>query len=285
MVSKKKLPFERVSAVFVGTAFLATLALVIGLIVQKGWLESKVRYYTLLASGDGVRVGSAIMMVGVQIGQVDAIEIDDQNQIRLKLSILKKFQNRIRENSELALARPFLVGDKVLNLSPGSSESPVLAEGKFLVARDSIGIMELLNGEKFAPYFKTMEGAAAEMRRLVELLLKNKTSDKLVQSLTGLPEMIHQVAVAAGDLSKFSHQLTDEERLGTLVANLTSLSEEFKKIVPGSSNRMVEALDETVIVLKAMQKSFLLRGSAREVREEEKARSERLPASEESPKN
>jgi hypothetical protein len=31
----------------------------------------------------------------------------------------------------------------------------------------------------------------------------------------------------------------------------------------------LEALDETVVTLKALQKSFLLRGSAAEVREEE----------------
>lgn len=281
MAAVKKIPFERVSALFVGTAFLGGFALFIGLMIQKGWFEPKITYYTHLDNGEGVRVGSPIQMVGVQVGSVQNLELDEQNRIRLSLSILQKFQNRIREDSHVLLSRPFLVGDKVLHLTPGTASHPVLSEGKTLRAEDSLGVMELLNGKKFTPYFQTMEKAAMEMRKLVDLLLKNNASEKLVQSLAGMPEMVQQVSAAAGDLSKLSHQLTDGERLGTLVANLSELSDEFKKVVPSSSHRMVEALDETVVVLKAMQKSFLLRSSAREVREEEeKARTDRLPASE-----
>jgi phospholipid/cholesterol/gamma-HCH transport system substrate-binding protein len=47
---------------------------------------------------------------------------------------------------------------------------------------------------------------------------------------------------------------------------------------PRTSRRAMEALDETVVTLKALQKSFILRGGAKEVREEEAAR-DRVPAS------
>ena len=46
--------------------------------------------------------------------------------------------------------------------------------------------------------------------------------------------------------------------------------------LPRAGRRIVEALDETVVVLKALQKSFILKSAAEEVREEE---SKRLPAS------
>ncbi|MBV2168701.1 MAG: multidrug ABC transporter substrate-binding protein, partial [Bdellovibrio sp.] len=48
--------------------------------------------------------------------------------------------------------------------------------------------------------------------------------------------------------------------------------------LPGASVRLVEALNETVVVLKAMQKSFFMRGSVREVKDEEA--SQRMPAQE-----
>ncbi len=47
--------------------------------------------------------------------------------------------------------------------------------------------------------------------------------------------------------------------------------------LPRTSKRAIEALDETVVTLKALQKSFLLRGSVQEVRTEEADR-ERKPA-------
>jgi phospholipid/cholesterol/gamma-HCH transport system substrate-binding protein len=42
--------------------------------------------------------------------------------------------------------------------------------------------------------------------------------------------------------------------------------------IPRASERALEALDQTVVTLKALQKSFLLRGSVEEVRTEEALR-------------
>jgi phospholipid/cholesterol/gamma-HCH transport system substrate-binding protein len=45
--------------------------------------------------------------------------------------------------------------------------------------------------------------------------------------------------------------------------------------LPGASVRLIEALNETVVTLKAMQKSFFMRSNVEEVRDEE---AKRLPA-------
>ena len=68
-------------------------------------------------------------------------------------------------------------------------------------------------------------------------------------------------------------------QLGQIVTNLNRLTGELNKLspavevlapeLPRTSRRAVEALDEMVVLLKAMQKSFLLRGSVREVKEDE----------------
>jgi phospholipid/cholesterol/gamma-HCH transport system substrate-binding protein len=52
--------------------------------------------------------------------------------------------------------------------------------------------------------------------------------------------------------------------------------------LPHASARALEALDETVVTLKALQKSFVLRGSVKEVREEE---AKREPAQENKQEN
>jgi phospholipid/cholesterol/gamma-HCH transport system substrate-binding protein len=50
--------------------------------------------------------------------------------------------------------------------------------------------------------------------------------------------------------------------------------------MPRVSRRAIEALDEMVITLKAMQKSFLLSGKVKDVKEEEVER-KRRPAADE----
>jgi len=70
--------------------------------------------------------------------------------------------------------------------------------------------------------------------------------------------------------------------LNQLVKNLALMTEEFKVVLPAlaeiapelphTTKRAVEALDQAVILMKAFQKSFLLRSNVAEVNEEEKKR-------------
>ena len=69
------------------------------------------------------------------------------------------------------------------------------------------------------------------------------------------------------------------KQMGQLIASLSTLAKEFEKLAPAiqevapdlprTSRRAVEALDEAVVLLKAMQKSIFLRGNVEDVREEE----------------
>jgi phospholipid/cholesterol/gamma-HCH transport system substrate-binding protein len=67
--------------------------------------------------------------------------------------------------------------------------------------------------------------------------------------------------------------------LGKIARNMAILTDELQRTLPAmqkiapeiprASERAIEALDETVVTLKALQKTFLLRSNALEVREEE----------------
>ena len=82
---------------------------------------------------------------------------------------------------------------------------------------------------------------------------------------------------------EFAEQVPDLGRqMGQIVTNLNVLTTEFRKLTPAineiapdlprTAKRAVEALDETVVLLKAMQKSWILRGNVKEVKEQEKIR-------------
>jgi phospholipid/cholesterol/gamma-HCH transport system substrate-binding protein len=290
-MAKDSKRYEKVSSVFVGGALFVTLAFLVVVAMTKGWFEAKTEYVTVLDSGEGVRPGSTVRMVGIHIGTVTSMELDNQNHIRTHLRILRKFQDRIRADSHIVLERPFLVGDKVLHITPGSADAKVLTEGAEIASQDSPGVMDLLAGKQWGPYFQTLEQAASEMRKLVDLLMKEKGTEKLVSSLSGLPSLIKGLTVAAGEVSTVSRQMSEGDRLSHLVGNLSVLSEEFKKVMPAlatiapelpkSSQRMVQALDEAVVTMKAMQRSYFLRSQTREIREEEAQLKEeqRIPAS------
>ena len=291
-MAKDSKKYEKFSSVFVGGALFTTIAFGVVVAVTKGWFEPKIYYTTVLESGEGVRPGSVVRMVGIHIGTVVSMELDADNHIRTRLKLLRKFRDRIREDSRIVLERPFLVGDKVLHITPGGAQSKPLSEDAEIPSQESPGVMDLLAGKQWGPYFHTLESAAKEMSKLVDLLMKEKGTEKLVSSLSGLPSLIKGLTVAAGEVSTVSKQMSQGERMTHLVGNLAELSEEFKKVIPAlatiapelprSSQRMVQALDEAVITMKAMQRSYFLRSQTREIREEEARQKEdrRLPASE-----
>jgi phospholipid/cholesterol/gamma-HCH transport system substrate-binding protein len=108
-----------------------------------------------------------------------------------------------------------------------------------------------------------------------------------------LVHVVDNLVTMTDEMNKIMPQLlVDSPELGRNLAHIAKntaiLTDELQKTLPmiqeigpelpRASRRAMEALDETVVTLKALQKSFLLRGSVKDVREEETNR-DRQPAS------
>ena len=114
--------------------------------------------------------------------------------------------------------------------------------------------------------------------------------DEMLPAMRDFRGLSHQVITLTQDLNvmmpemkEFSKQLPALGTSGTkTMEQLVHVTEELNKILPivaavapqlpEASLKSVEALKEAVIVLKAMQKSFLLRGSVKDVHEEEEVK-------------
>lgn len=279
---------ERRVALFVGSTVILSIVFVVIWSITRGSWKSMVTFRSVLSTAEGVRTGTGVEMSGVRIGKISRLEFTDNAEVIAEISIFNEYAKHIRQDSRVRLLRPFVVGDKILVVTPGTAEAGVLAAGSVLPADEVVGLAELLNGSKLIPYMKTLEDVAAELRQLAELMVKKKGSESIVRVLQALPPLVERVAKVSEAFAKNAPQFSDD--FGRMVGNLASMTDEFKKVLPSvaaiapelpkSSKRVVEALDEAVVVLKAMQKTFLLRSSVREVRQEEAAREdERAPAS------
>jgi phospholipid/cholesterol/gamma-HCH transport system substrate-binding protein len=153
-------------------------------------------------------------------------------------------------------------------------------------------IMDLLSGKKMGSMMASFDKLADSMKIAGEAFADPKRTHALVQMIdrlnplvTNLNTMSVEVVKLANVANKsvipsFSKEVPDlGKQLGQLVNNTSGLMTEFQKLTPAISviapelprttKRAVEALDETVIVLKALQRSFLLRGNVEDIRKEE----------------
>ncbi len=311
--------FERVAGLFVATAIAGVFASMVGVAIRRGWFEPKVDLETTFKSADGIHAGTVVQMAGLRAGAVESVALKSNNEILVRFRVSQKFHQKIREGSVVRVMRPFIIGEKVLDVSVGSDAGAAVAENSTLPSEESADIMDLLNGRKIGPHLETLSEMMEnlkfvaeafldpersknivkifdEMRPLVQnmssmarettnLLRKGNRNDQMAKAIGNLAELSNELARVVPEFTRNSPEFVAD--LAKIAKNTAVLTEEMQKFVPlmsrmapelpKASGRALEALDETVVTLKALQKSFLLRGNVDEVREEEARREPATP--------
>ncbi len=330
--------FERVAGLFVITAIMGCFAAGVVVAVKKGWFERKVEFKTKFESAAGLTPGTQVQMAGLRVGSVDSVELISDNQVIVTFTIPFKHLNKIREDSVVHTIRPFLIGDKVLEITVGTETAKPVLPGAFVASEGSVDLMDIIGGRKLGTYLEGMGSLMTSLRTVLNAFSDTKRAEALVQVFDQLHPLLVNVNMMAKEMTSLSQQATRKKNLQKIVDNLVTvtnvldtampqltevvesnphlakdmagmvqdlskLTAEMTKVLPvftelapelpRVSRRAIEAMDEAVVILKAMQKSFLLKGSVQDVREEEAAlakkkeeekkkedQSERMPASE-----
>lgn len=303
--------YERVAGLFVITAILGGIVSMAGVAIKRGWFETKVVLETTLESADGIRIGTQVQMAGLRAGAVTHVELRSDKKIRVVFAISEKFHNRVREDSVVHAIRPFLIGEKVLDVTVGSESLPVVAQHAVLNSHPSTDLMDLISGRTLAPYLDTMVEMVENLRFIAEAILDPERSKAIVKIFDDLTPLVNNMNNMSSEVTGLIRQVNHKKKLSQVVDNLALLTEEMTKVLPvvskdapqlaqdlakiaknmailtdemqktlpalqqigpelpRASRRAIEALDETVVTLKALQRSFILSGKVEDVREEE----------------
>lgn len=111
---------------------------------------SRYELSTLVPSALGLRPGAPVTLAGQRIGQVKAIEfipvnrkVGDDN-LRIVIAVADGVQDQIRADSRAFLRTQGLLGDKFVDIEPGSSGARILQPGDTLPAGESIDIDQFI---------------------------------------------------------------------------------------------------------------------------------------------
>jgi phospholipid/cholesterol/gamma-HCH transport system substrate-binding protein len=105
---------------------------------------------TLVPSGLGLREGAPVTLAGQRIGQVSRIEFIPvrqkvgENNLRVTLAIAHQVQEQVRVDSRAFLRTQGLLGDKFVDISPGSPGARVLQAGDTIAAGRSVDLDEFV---------------------------------------------------------------------------------------------------------------------------------------------
>src|SRR5579884_3355659 len=123
----------------VGIFVIAGLALVMLAVFLIGttkqlW-EPKVDYQTAFEDVAGLKPGAPVRMGGVDIGQVTGVDHakdPKDTRIYVRLSIEKREAPHIHTDSVASVANKGLLGDRMIEISSGTPDAPLLQPGSVL---------------------------------------------------------------------------------------------------------------------------------------------------------
>jgi phospholipid/cholesterol/gamma-HCH transport system substrate-binding protein len=182
---------ERQMQLRIGVLVLTAILLFIGFVMSVGkrsaLFEQRYSLWTSFNSTEGLAEGAPVRLAGVTVGNVTRIafgrDLKDRR-IILTLSVEQRVQDRIREDSVVSIGTIGLVGDKVLDITVGSVDRPVLQSEARLASVDPIDYSSLLQrGGQILDHVSKISASLDEFLAGGEPAAGKRNLNEAVQSL------------------------------------------------------------------------------------------------------
>jgi phospholipid/cholesterol/gamma-HCH transport system substrate-binding protein len=172
--------------VLLAIGFLA--AMVLNLEEGMGLVAGKARFRALVNHTQGLKVGSPVRMNGVDIGNVHKVAIAPNSpQVEITFTVKTEVAPHIREDASVNIRALGLLGDKFLEIIPGTPGKPPMAPGNVLVGNAELDISSLAMSATVT--IEKVNAALEEMQRALVAVTKGQgTTGKLVND----PELYDQ---------------------------------------------------------------------------------------------
>lgn len=175
---------------------------------------------TFLANADGLHEGNSVTIAGQLAGVVKAMrflppDADTSRNIEVVLDIDRALEPQVREDSRAHLRTLGLLGDKVIDISPGTPGYPALAPGDTIPASETLDYKAVIAQAAgavgdltvFAHDLRTITAGLAHGQGTMGQLITNPTLyDRLSGTLTEMDRLLARMDNPNGT---FGHLLDD----------------------------------------------------------------------------
>lgn len=163
----------------------------------------KSKYYSLrIQDASGLIPGAKVMLAGLQVGTVQTVEIDGEaRDIVVKIGMQAKYGEFIRQNAFAEIATQGMLGDKFVQISPGSKDQPVIKDDGFIPLKPSRDLNQFI--DKSDQLMSSLNQIAGGISQIVKTFEANGRSETLFQ---GMAVTAKNMASAS---EKFNRELED----------------------------------------------------------------------------
>lgn len=178
------------------------------------------RLVTLMNSAAGLVPGAAVQLAGQNVGQVSGVEWIEPDRRRelgasvaVQLSVDRGVQGQIRSDSRARIRTQGLLGDRVIDIRPGSPEADVLQPGDTVPSEEPVDYQEVLEDAAGA-----VGGLSRLARRLEELTRRMLAGEGSLGRLVVDTTLYREITLLSGSLGRFLQRANrGEGSLGRLL--------------------------------------------------------------------
>ena len=176
----------------------------------------------------GIEVGSPVRVMGIKVGKVNSIEFKsdyktekgEEVKLEVTISIEKKAWKSVRGDSQFFINLAGVIGEKFLEISPGSNDSEELKPGQYVRGEDPPRIDQLISQSyglagKIIQIIEKNEGSLTNTVAQIDRLLTNfnKTLALLdkTRSNKDVERMLNNMIVITDNVAYLTTQLKSKK--------------------------------------------------------------------------
>jgi phospholipid/cholesterol/gamma-HCH transport system substrate-binding protein len=172
--------YETIVGIFVVASMAALLLMVLIVAQQEGLFQEYVTYRTIFKNVSGLKSGSEVHLAGVTVGNVLNTAINPEGNIVVTFQVLKKYSDRVREDSRSTIGFMGLLGDKSLDLTSGSLSKAAIPPDGLVTAVEPLDITQLL--ARAAPSLEDLQKVISNLVSLTDSLAEPGSDTKKILS-------------------------------------------------------------------------------------------------------
>jgi|GEM_PF-397893 len=248
-MGKKKFPYI---ATFVGAFVLLGLGILFVMTIllagRQNLFEGRFQVKAIFGRVVGLRADSPVRLAGIEVGNVEAMEFNDQGKVVVTMSVQEKYHPQIRKDSSATIGSVGLLGDKTVEISVGSPATEVVPPGGILPSQDPIDITEVL--DQVGP---TVENANKILANIADFTDKLKPEvSSLAVALNYAKDILEKVNTGQGtvgalinDQALYQQALDVLENGKKLTGSLELTAQRIDKMA-GQISKMAPSLQTTL---------------------------------------
>ncbi len=230
---------DRRISIAVGLFVMGCLALlayaVLSLSEQRGLWAPRYRLIAYFSDVQGLIAGAPVRLAGKDVGTVEGVRFAELGAatppIVVELSVDQEAQERIRSDSRAMVATFGFLGDKYVEVTLGSAEGAVLANGDEIATVTPVGVNALV--EKGTAVLDEVTSLAANINQMVEDVGRYAIEKEVAETARGVSDLLEEIKGGRGLLHSLIYEDYEGDGVESIGRALGTLEEILTQIADG----------------------------------------------------